>query len=88
MEQVRCVYLIAVNLLGLAAMGADKRKARHHQWRIPERVLFLIALLGGSLGAWAGMYLFCHKTRHLKFVIGMPLILAAQAVSGYLLFCR
>lgn len=88
MEQISCGYLVAVNLLGLAVMGADKRKAQHHRFRIPERSLFLIALLGGSMGIWAGMYVFCHKTRHLKFVVGMPVIFAAQAVLGYLLFCR
>ena len=56
-------YLIAVNLLGIALMGIDKQKARKRKWRIPERTLFLCALLGGSAGAWAGMYLFRHKTR-------------------------
>lgn len=86
MDKIWYVYLIAVNLVGFAAMGIDKYKAVRHRWRIPEKGLFLIALVGGSAGSWAGMYLFRHKTRHWSFVIGMPLILAAQAVVCWLLF--
>ena len=57
-------YLFCLNVAGLASMGMDKRKAIRHQWRIPEATLFLIALLGGSLGSIVGMQLFRHKTRH------------------------
>lgn len=73
------IYLILMNLIGFALMGIDKQRARRRDWRIPEKVLFGAALLGGSVGAWAGMYLFHHKTRHWYFVVGMPLILAVQA---------
>lgn len=73
------IYLILMNLIGFGLMGVDKQRARRRDWRIPEKVLFGAALLGGSVGAWAGMYLFHHKTRHWYFVVGMPLILAAQA---------
>lgn len=67
-------YLVCINLAGLVSMGLDKRKAIRHQWRIPEATLFLIALLGGSLGSIIGMQLFRHKTRHWYFVWGMPAI--------------
>lgn len=67
-------YLVCINAAGLASMGMDKRKAIRHQWRIPEATLFLIALLGGSLGSIVGMQLFHHKTRHWYFVWGMPAI--------------
>ena len=67
-------YLVGINAAGLASMGMDKRKAIRHQWRIPEATLFLIALLGGSLGSIVGMQLFRHKTRHWYFVWGMPAI--------------
>ena len=73
------IYLILMNLIGFGLMGIDKQRARRRDWRIPEKVLFVAALLGGSVGAWAGMYLFHHKTRHWYFVVGMPLILAVQA---------
>ena len=73
------IYLILMNLIGFALMGVHKQRARRRDWRIPEKVLFGAALLGGSVGAWAGMYLFHHKTRHWYFVVGMPLILAVQA---------
>ena len=77
-------YFIAMNLIGLFVMALDKNKAKRHAWRIPEKVLFLVSLLGGSLGTWAGMYLFHHKTKHWYFVIGMPLIFLVQAgIAGY-----
>ena len=68
-----------MNILAFCLMGIDKHRARTRQWRIPERVLFGAALLGGSAGAWAGMYLFHHKTRHWYFVVGVPLIFVIQA---------
>lgn len=71
-------WLAAANLLGLILMGADKNRARRGAWRIPEKTFFLLAVLGGSVGCWLGMYLFHHKTRHWYFVVGMPLILIAQ----------
>lgn len=66
-------------------MLADKIKARKNLWRIPERVLFLTAILGGSLGSLLGMYAFRHKTKHFSFILGMPLIFAVQVVA-YVLF--
>ena len=73
------VYLVIINLLSLFLMAEDKRRARRHLWRIPERTLFAAALAGGSVGELLSMYLFHHKTRHWYFVVGMPLILAVQA---------
>ena len=72
------IYLAVMNVLGVAVMWSDKRRARLHRWRIPEKVLFGVSLLGGSAGTWAGMYLFRHKTKHWYFRIGLPLILLAQ----------
>lgn len=76
--KILILYLILINLAAWGLMGADKHRARKHAWRIPERTLFAVALLGGSLGAILGMYLWHHKTKHWYFVIGMPLILVAQ----------
>jgi uncharacterized membrane protein YsdA (DUF1294 family) len=73
-------YLLVMNLIGLAVMGIDKSKAKRHAWRIPEKALFLVSLLGGSIGTWAGMYIFRHKTKHWYFVVGMPAILILQIV--------
>ena len=72
------LYLAAVNVVAFAVYGADKRRARKGKRRVPEKTLFLLAAIGGSLGAWAGMYAFRHKTRHWYFVWGIPAILAAQ----------
>ena len=77
-HQLIITYLVLVNATALVLMLADKQKARRGAWRIPEATLMGIALVGGSVGAIAGMYLFRHKTRHLKFRLGLPLILAAQ----------
>lgn len=72
------LYLAIMNLTGLLMMGIDKRKARKRAWRIPESTLFIIALVGGSLGTTVGMHLFHHKTRHWYFLYGMPAILLLQ----------
>ena len=72
------VYLAVVNLISFAAMGVDKSKARKRSWRIPESTLFVLALIGGSIGSIAGMHLFRHKTRHWYFLYGMPAILIIQ----------
>ncbi len=72
------VYLLSLNLIGFVIMGIDKWRARKQAFRVPEATLFLIALIGGSIGSILGMYAFRHKTRHLSFVIGMPLILILQ----------
>ena len=78
-------YLVLVNALAFMLMLADKQKAKKGAWRIPEATLMGIAVLGGSVGAIAGMYLFRHKTRHTKFTLGLPLILALQLVLIYLI---
>lgn len=79
-EKALLLYGVVINVIGFGLMGIDKRRARKHQWRIPEKTLFLTALLFGSLGSWAGMYVFHHKTKHWYFVVGMPLILVLQVV--------
>ena len=71
-------YGALLNLLGLCLMAFDKRRARRGGNRIRERTLFLVAALGGSIGCWAGMYLFRHKTKHCAFVVGIPAILTVQ----------
>lgn len=80
-------YLLLMNIVGLYVMYSDKRRAIKQRFRIPERTLFIVSLLGGSIGTWAGMYLFRHKTKHWYFVVGMPLILLCQCAGAvYYLF--
>lgn len=83
MQKGLLIYLIVMNLIGLAVMAMDKSKARHHAWRIPEKTLFLVSILGGSAGTWAGMYLFHHKTKHWYFRWGFVLLTAAQCAIIY-----
>ncbi len=75
-------YLITVNAAGFLLMLIDKAKARKNAWRIPERTLMLLAAVGGSIGCLLGMYTVRHKTRHPKFTIGIPLLLALQAIAA------
>ena len=69
-----------LNLTGFALMGTDKYKAKKRAFRIPEATLFMIAVIGGSIGSIIGMYAFRHKTRHWYFVYGMPFILILQII--------
>ena len=79
-------YLLMINIAAFCMYGIDKRKAVKNQWRIPEATLLGIALIGGSVGAWAGMQTFRHKTKHWKFKILVPLFMVMQAAGvGYLL---
>ena len=71
-------YWMIINIVAFILMGIDKKKARTGAWRIPEKTLFLSAILGGSIGSICGMQLFRHKTKHKSFVIGMPAILVVQ----------
>lgn len=82
------LYLIVMNAIAFGLMGIDKRRAVKHKWRISEASLFLSALLGGSIGAIAGMQWFRHKTKHWYFVVGMPLILICQVGICWWIFWR
>lgn len=74
------LYIVIVNLISLVTMAVDKRKAQKRAFRIPEATLFVLAIIGGSLGSIIGMHLFHHKTRHWYFLYGMPVILALQVI--------
>ena len=73
-------YIVLVNLTAFVLYGVDKQKAKKHLWRIPEATLIGVALLGGSVGALTGMRVFHHKTRHIKFYVGIPVILVVQLI--------
>ena len=78
-------YLLIINAAGFLLMLVDKWKAKKNRWRVRESTLLIVAVLGGSIGSLAGMYLFRHKTQHLKFTLGVPLILAAQCLVAVVL---
>jgi uncharacterized membrane protein YsdA (DUF1294 family) len=79
-EKILIIYCIILNLAGYISMGIDKDRARKNRWRIRERSLFLISILGGSFGSLLGMILFHHKTKHIKFILGIPVILLLQII--------
>lgn len=83
-EKILLLYLVVVNVVAFAMYGIDKRKAIKDQWRIPEKTLILAALLGGSFGAFAGMQMFHHKTKHWKFLLGVPACMILHVVLAVL----
>ena len=80
--KILLAYLVLINAAAFLLMLIDKQKARRGAWRIPEATLMGAAILGGSIGAIAGIRLFRHKTKHPKFYIGLPAILAAQVTGA------
>lgn len=82
MKELLPGFLAAMNVAAFAAYGSDKYRSMHGQWRIRERTLLLLALLGGSAGAWLGMQVFRHKTQHLKFKYGVPVIFLIQLAGA------
>ena len=85
MTNIILYYLLAVNIATFLLYGIDKYKAKKGRWRISEATLLLMAVIGGSIGAWAGMRLWHHKTMHKKFKYGIPVIIIMQiALVGYL----
>lgn len=81
-------YLFLINAVGFVLMLVDKQKARRRRWRIPEATLMGVAAIGGSIGSLLGMYTFRHKTRHIKFTLGIPLILVIQIFAAVWLISR
>lgn len=74
------IYLLIINLICFILMYIDKKKAMYGRWRIPEKVLITIALLGGSIGGIIGMYTFRHKNKKIKFFLGYPTILISEVI--------
>ena len=82
------LYLLIINAAAFLLMLADKRRAVKKAWRIPEATLLGIAAVGGSFGAMMGMRLFRHKTRHLKFALGLPVLLAIHILIAVLILIK
>ncbi|WP_294188205.1 DUF1294 domain-containing protein [uncultured Clostridium sp.] len=85
MENILFYYLLLINVIAFIIIYIDKQKAIKHKWRIKESTLFLISIIGGSLGTLIGMYTFRHKTKHIKFTLGIPFILIVQILLIYYL---
>lgn len=82
------IYLLVVNVLSFLMYGLDKLRAKKDKWRIPEKTLIMVAVIGGSVGAFLGMQTFRHKTKHLKFTIGVPVIFVLQIVAVWYIWFR
>lgn len=81
-------YLLIINAVGFALMLIDKWKAKKNRWRIPEATLMTVAAIGGSVGSLLGMYTVRHKTKHIKFVLGIPAILVIQIFAAVYIIYR
>ena len=81
-------YLVVINVATFFTYGLDKWKAKRSRWRIREAALLLLAVLGGSIGAWLGMKVWHHKTQHKKFKVGIPIIIIVQAIIIWYFFFR
>lgn len=79
------IYFFIINLFAIFLMKYDKVKAINNQYRVSEKTLFLIALILGGIGIYIGMYLFRHKTKHVKFTVGIPLIILLNILTIYYL---
>lgn len=75
------LYLAMINLIGFLMMWSDKKRAKWGKWRIPEQTLFIVTALGGGIGTIAGMYTFRHKTKKLKFTVGLPVLVILEIVA-------
>lgn len=82
------VYLIFINAAAFFVCALDKHRAKRQQWRISEKTLFILALLGGAAGLYLSMLLIRHKTRHWAFMLGVPVIIAAQVVIALFLWAK
>ena len=85
MVKIAVIYILIINLIAFVLFGIDKSRAKRGEWRISEKTLFLVALIGGSIGAIMGIHVFHHKTRPWYFRIGLPLILILQVAVLWLI---
>ena len=74
LSEMLLIYLIVVNIIGFLIMLIDKKKAEKGKWRIQEKTIFIVTLLGGGIGTISVMYIFRHKTKKLQFTVGLPVI--------------
>lgn len=86
MYKILIIYLLIINFTGFFIMFIDKSRAIHKEWRISEKTLIFISILGGSIGMFAGMHAFRHKTKHLKFTLGVPIIFIIEIIAAVYLF--
>lgn len=88
MDKAVLIYLILINLTAFLLMYVDKKKAIKRQYRIPESVLLWSAFLGGAVGAYLSMRMFRHKTKHIKFTLGVPMAILASSILIYIYFTK
>ncbi len=81
-------YILIINVAAFCVSGFDKSAAIHHRSRIPEKTLFLLAAIGGSVGIYASMFFFRHKTKHLSFMLGIPTIILIQIALVWFFYIR
>lgn len=86
MKELVSFYLLVINIISFILMYVDKKKAINHQWRISEHTLMVVSLIGGSIGTILGLKIFRHKTKHVKFYVGVPIIFFIQLILSYYVY--
>ena len=86
MPKAILIYLAAISLVSIIVCIADKRRAKKHLWRVPERTLLILSALGGSVAMLITMLMIRHKTRHAKFMVGIPCIILLQLIGIFLMY--
>ncbi|NLE25992.1 MAG: DUF1294 domain-containing protein [Clostridiaceae bacterium] len=86
--EILIIYILIINVAAFCISGYDKSAAINNRRRIPEKTLFLLAVIGGSVGLYASMFLFRHKTKHASFMLGIPMIIAIQLALALLLYFK
>jgi uncharacterized membrane protein YsdA (DUF1294 family) len=82
------IYLAAINLFSLMLTGSDKKRAIHHEWRVPEKLFIYLTLIGGGLGIILGCRIFHHKGRHKKFTVVIPLLTLVEWLAGIVVLLK
>lgn len=82
------IYILIINVVAFCVSGLDKSAAIHNRSRVPEKTLFLLAAIGGSVGIYASMFLFRHKTKHVSFMLGIPMIIAIQIIFVWIFYIK
>lgn len=82
------IYLIIINLVSFIIMGVDKSRAKKGQWRIPESQFMTLAFIGGAIGSFLGMRTFRHKTKHIKFLVFVPIAIICNFATLYFLYFK
>lgn len=86
MVTIILILIIIINIVGFSMAGIDKQRSIKRMWRIPEKNFYFVSIIGGCPGVYLGFIVFRHKTKHLKFMLGLPFIFVIQLIILFYAF--